>query len=523
MDLTNLNIFSVFSLVTALLSSGYLVYGLVVLPLRKATVSFAILSGMVFITSVGSFISFTVINFHIISAALYVELIGKILAPISLLNFTLDLFETSVIVIKKKYKYLFYLLPLSLIVLIFLKGELHLQGSPYGYTIDMNQIFLFILLSYLVISIIVIIFLIIFQIHKNNKFNRTSTDAIILLIGSCFYFLNALTYQIMFRVFKSVPVIPINSILLFFIYITISVSLLSSKIIFENTSLKEAIKNSEDCIMITNPNGDIIEINEHSYKTFYGENLPKVKVRLESKTIKSIMMKAIADKTEAKKLFDYLSSPSADVFRIDIDCLSGNKKNYFNVIISPIFNRSKKISGKLAIFRDITENQRLQLKLKKEAVKDFLTGAYNRRFFYESLLMEINRYKRFGSPFCLMNIDIDRFKHVNDSEGHQRGDFVLIETVKVLKNNIRNNLDNVSRYGGDEFAVILTNTSSSKAMDIAGRILSQYNNIDLSNTTLSIGICCYEDGMKTEEIIKNADKAMYSSKANGGNSISFSK
>jgi GGDEF domain-containing protein len=57
----------------------------------------------------------------------------------------------------------------------------------------------------------------------------------------------------------------------------------------------------------------------------------------------------------------------------------------------------------------------------------------------------------------------------------------------------------------------------------SGRILSQYNNMDLSNTTLSIDICCYKDGMKTEEIIKNADKAMYSSKANGGNSFSFSE
>jgi diguanylate cyclase (GGDEF)-like protein len=523
MNLTNLNIFSVFSLITMFLSSGYLVYGLVVLPLRKATTSFAILSSIVFLTSLGSFISLTVTNFHTISAGLYIEMTGIILSSISLLNFTLDSFETSLIKIKKKNQYLLYLLPFSLIILIFFTGGLHLHSSQYGFMVDINQSLRYIIIPYLAIGIFIIILIIIFQIYKDNRFNRTSTDAIILLIGFCFYFLSSLIYQILSNVFNLIPAIPLNSILLFFLYITISVSLLSSKIIFENTSLKEAIKNSEDCIMIIDPYGNIIEINEHTYKTLYGKNLPKVKVKLESDKIKSIMNEIIADKIKAKELFDYLSNPSTKVFKIDIDCFSGNEKNSFNVVISPIFDRSKKISGKLAIFRDISENQRLQLKLKKEAIRDFLTGAYNRRFFYESLLMEINRYKRFASPFCLMIIDIDKFKHVNDAEGHQKGDYVLIEAVKILKNNIRSNLDIVSRYGGDEFAVILANTSLAETEDIARRILSQYQDMHLSNTTLSIGICSYKDNMETEEIIKMADLAMYDAKSKGGNNLSFSK
>jgi len=120
-------------------------------------------------------------------------------------------------------------------------------------------------------------------------------------------------------------------------------------------------------------------------------------------------------------------------------------------------------------------------------------------------------------------IDIDKFKKVNDDEGHLKGDYILTEAVKIFKKNIRTHLDIVARYGGDEFAVILTNTSLTEAGSIAGRILLQYRDMNLNNTTLSIGVCIYEDNMEMKEMIRNAEKAMYSAKANGGDNFSFSK
>jgi len=275
--------------------------------------------------------------------------------------------------------------------------------------------------------------------------------------------------------------------------------------------------------MIADSYGNIIEINEHAYKTFYGKNLPLVKLKLVSSKIKSLLLENIADKIKAQALIDFFSKTVIETYKNDISCIFGRKKRYFNVIISPIIGRKNKIIGKLAIFRDTTELNHLQSRLRKEAIRDFLTGAYNRRFFNESLLIEVNRYKRYGFPFCLLMIDIDKFKKVNDDEGHLKGDYILTEAVKIFKKNIRTHLDIVARYGGDEFAVILTNTSLTEAGSIAGRILLQYRDMNLNNTTLSIGVCIYEDNMEMKEMIRNADKAMYSAKANGGDNFSFSK
>jgi diguanylate cyclase (GGDEF)-like protein len=522
MNLTNLNIFSVFSLITVFLSSGYLVYGLVALPLRKATTSFAILSSIVFIASVGSFISLTSINFHIITAGIYTETIGIILSPLALLLFTINIFETEIIKIRERHKHLFYLIPLFLIAVIFFSKGIHIQSSLYGYVINMEKFLIIIIIPYLVISTLLAILIIIFQIFRNNRFNRASNDAVILLVGFSIYFLFSSVYQILLYVFKIVPAIPSNTIFLFLLYITISISLLSSKILFENTSLKEAIKYSEDCIIITDSYGSIVEINSQTYKNFYGKNIPKNKYKPESQEIKSIMAEIFTDKAKAKDLVNYLSSDSTDIYKNDLDFISGGEKKYFNVIVSPIFDRGKKILGKLAIFRDTTENHLLQARLKEEAIIDFLTGTFNRRFFNESLLMEINRYKRYGLPFCLMIIDIDNFKKVNDIEGHLRGDYILTEAVRNFKHNIRNNLDIVARYGGDEFFIMLTNTSSAETEAIAYRILTQYHDMNLSGTTLSIGICSYKDNMEAEDIISCADKAMYAAKSNGGDGFSSS-
>ncbi len=198
--------------------------------------------------------------------------------------------------------------------------------------------------------------------------------------------------------------------------------------------------------------------------------------------------------------------------------IEGKTKTY-DVVIFPVLDNIKKILGKIAIFRDITDYKKLQDSLREESIKDFLTDSYNRKYFYESLIMHVNRFERYEEQFSLVMIDIDKFKLLNDRYGHLKGDWILQETARILKENIRDHIDVVSRYGGDEFLLILSSTTSKEAEIISQRIKFEYSSIDNSGTSLSIGICQFARGMSSDEIIKLADSAMYKSKATGGNLV----
>ena len=117
-------------------------------------------------------------------------------------------------------------------------------------------------------------------------------------------------------------------------------------------------------------------------------------------------------------------------------------------------------------------------------------------------------------------IDIDNFKSFNDKFGHLRGDWLLKKTADILASCIREDIDIVVRYGGDEFIMLLVNTTSDTAKEIAERILQKYT--DLKNqydVSLSIGISQIKDNMEASELLRKADGKMYQVKSTGGNNI----
>jgi len=158
----------------------------------------------------------------------------------------------------------------------------------------------------------------------------------------------------------------------------------------------------------------------------------------------------------------------------------------------------------------------LDRKLQKTAVEDPLTGVYNRRFFEEALQDEVYRALRQGYPLSLMMIDLDNFKWYNDNLGHQAGDRLLKHLGEVLKSNVREKVDKVCRYGGDEFVVILPYTSWKKATVVAKRICSVWKGKEVEPTSLSIGIAQLIDRGNKEkslsDLINRADQAMYQAK-----------
>jgi diguanylate cyclase (GGDEF)-like protein len=177
--------------------------------------------------------------------------------------------------------------------------------------------------------------------------------------------------------------------------------------------------------------------------------------------------------------------------------------------------------------RNITKERALMLKrLQDLAITDGLTNLYNSRYFYKQLDSEVNRSKRYNHPLSLLFMDIDHFKHYNDNYGHLEGDKVLAGVGKVIKSCLRK-MDTAYRYGGEEFTVILPETSRGEVMTVAKRIKDVMENKKFSpqsgksvSITISIGATEYCRDERISEFVQRADKAMYLSKQRGRNQIS---
>jgi diguanylate cyclase (GGDEF)-like protein/PAS domain S-box-containing protein len=170
---------------------------------------------------------------------------------------------------------------------------------------------------------------------------------------------------------------------------------------------------------------------------------------------------------------------------------------------------------------DISKNKEMEMKLAELAMKDDLTGLYNRRYFLKVLNDEINRYNRNELSFSIVISDIDDFKRVNDVYGHSVGDRILIEFVDIINQNVRKS-DVFARWGGEEFIFLLTNTSSEQAYHFIEKIRSIVEYHQFTNDirlTSSFGLMEYHRGMEIDELIQAVDMAMYYAKENGKNQL----
>jgi diguanylate cyclase (GGDEF)-like protein len=161
------------------------------------------------------------------------------------------------------------------------------------------------------------------------------------------------------------------------------------------------------------------------------------------------------------------------------------------------------------------------------AVTDSLTGLYDRRYFMVKLQEEVLRAERCGKPLSVVMADLDRFKKINDTYGHDAGDRALEAIAKFFQKNIRD-VDAVARYGGEEFVMLIPDADQSAAFCLAQRLRQELANVnldDLPPITMSLGIAAYpSDGTDIEELIKKADAAMYEAKRRGRDkAVKFSK
>lgn len=181
-----------------------------------------------------------------------------------------------------------------------------------------------------------------------------------------------------------------------------------------------------------------------------------------------------------------------------------------------------------SIVSSIVEHGYSALQARQQAKTDSLTGIANHRLFHQTLEREIARANRKKGQFALILIDIDNFKKINDTFGHQVGDAVIIDLTKRISAIIRTG-DVLARYGGEEFGIILPDTDCFGAETLASRVLSSVSSSPLTysqhlvNYTVSIGFIVYNgaDPMKKDQLIAVADAALYNSKRNGKNRVSL--
>ena len=174
-----------------------------------------------------------------------------------------------------------------------------------------------------------------------------------------------------------------------------------------------------------------------------------------------------------------------------------------------------------ALQRQLEENQILQAQLKDQAQRDALTGVFNRRYMVEALERELAQAQRQGLPLSLMLMDIDHFKRVNDTHGHQVGDEVLRGAAAMLTGHVRTG-DVVCRYGGEEFLLLLPGMPEAQAVERAERCRRELSERAILvgeaevRVTLSIGVATFPvHGDSGDDLIECADRALYDAKRQG--------
>ena len=190
---------------------------------------------------------------------------------------------------------------------------------------------------------------------------------------------------------------------------------------------------------------------------------------------------------------------------------------------APIHDRNGQVTGAVMVFRDVTKSRALALRTAYLAQHDALCGLANRALLNDRLSHAIMAADRHGGKLAVLFVDVDRFKHINDSFGHSIGDRLLQSVAQRLLACVRSS-DTVGRFGGDEFVVVLSEVSHGEDAAISAEkllvALSQPYNIDAHSlhVTASIGIAVYpDDGLDAETLLRNSDISMYQAKQTGRN------
>jgi len=278
----------------------------------------------------------------------------------------------------------------------------------------------------------------------------------------------------------------------------------------------QAIEQMDEMVKITNIDGNIIYVNnavtKHTgYTTIelIGQN-------------NRIFKSGKHQESCYKKLWEMILS--GEVYT---NTFVNKKKNgeiyYEEQTITPIQDADGNIKYFVSTSQDITQKIHLYKELKTLATKDSLTNIYNRYKLNQIIDEEIVRNKRYNETFALLMFDIDKFKNINDTYGHDAGDDVLVELSKLILDSIRES-DKFGRWGGEEFMLLAPKMNRENAIKLANKlrkVVQEHTFPKVGHITVSIGVALFEANLSKESILKTVDEALYLSKKSGRNKVSF--
>ena len=225
----------------------------------------------------------------------------------------------------------------------------------------------------------------------------------------------------------------------------------------------------------------------------------------------------------ARSYEDFLQC-SMQEHQFDLPC--EESKRHFNITFSRPLDVSDKHRGVIVKIQDMTQRKEMERELETLASTDPLTGTMNRRAFLGRYEYELERCSRYGCDLSILMLDIDYFKNINDTHGHDTGDRVL----KILVNKVGamlRNTDIMGRWGGEEFIIMLPNSPRDQALNVAEKLRDSLAQIEVATDqgipvalTVSIGLATYGDESAPQiDLIKLADQALYQAKEQGRNRV----
>lgn len=311
------------------------------------------------------------------------------------------------------------------------------------------------------------------------------------------------------------PILDKNRDVKFIVSVTRDVTKLQEekqRLIEREQEIRSIVDHNLDAILGIDLNGLVQTINPAAEKLMEYP-LDKIKNRSIFDLIEEVSHTSFKDQVRKCRL-THLSQSLDSMLKMK----NGQVLNVHIKIIPILISSTAK--GMYIILRDMSEKTETAEKIRYMAFHDQLTGLYNRRALLEDLNIEINKATKTGQEIALLTIDLDRFKYINDTFGHIVGDQILIKVAERLLE--FNNQDcHVYRQGGDEFIIMLSNTTRQKTSAFAQGILSRFASSFYLNSqeyyiTPSIGISMYpNDGKDEDTLIKNADEALFRVKERG--------